>query len=98
MTAWTSDELTTIGAAEERRIAPLRRDGTLRRPLTIRVLRHGDDLYVRSINGRAAAWFRGAQVRHDGHIHAGGVSPSGGTVASTTGGEIARSRPSTVTS
>ena len=59
MTAWTSDELTTIGAAEERRIAPLRRDGTLRRPLTIRVLRHGDDLYVRSVNGRAAAWFRG---------------------------------------
>ncbi len=57
MTAWTSDELTTIGAAEERRIAPHRRDGTLRRPLMIRVLRHGDDLYVRSVNGRAAAWF-----------------------------------------
>jgi len=73
MTAWTSDELTTIGAAEELQIASLRGDGTLRKPVTIWVVRHGDDLYVRSVNGRTAAWFRGAQVRHEGHIRAGGV-------------------------
>ena len=41
--------------------------------MTIWVVRHGDDLYVRSINGRTAAWFRGTQVRHEGHISAGGV-------------------------
>jgi hypothetical protein len=68
-----SDELTKIGAAEELRIASLRRDGTLRNPVTIWVVRHGDDLYVRSVNGRTAAWFRGTQVRHEGHIRAGGV-------------------------
>ncbi len=73
MTAWTSDELSTIGAAEELQIASLRRDGTLRNPVTIWVVRHGDDLYVRSVNGRTAAWFRGAQVRHEGRIWAGGV-------------------------
>ena len=73
MTAWTSDELSKIGAAEELQIAPARRDGTLRNPVTIWVVRHGDDLYVRSVNGRTAAWFRGAQVRHEGHIQAGGV-------------------------
>jgi hypothetical protein len=73
MTAWTSDQLTKIGAAEELRIASLRRDGTLRNPVTIWVVRHGDDLYVRSVNGRAGAWFRGTQVRHEGHIRAGGV-------------------------
>jgi hypothetical protein len=73
MTAWTSDELTKIGAAEELEIAPLRRDGTLRNPVTIWVVRHGDDLYVRSVNGRAAAWFRGAEERHEAHIHASGV-------------------------
>ena len=73
MTAWTSDELSTIGAAEELQIAPTRRDGTLRNPVTIWVVRHGDDLYVRSVNGRTAAWFRGAQVRHEGRIWAGGV-------------------------
>jgi hypothetical protein len=73
MTAWTSDELTKIGTAEELQITSLRRDGTLRKPVTIWVVRHGDDLYVRSVNGRAAAWFRGTQARHEGHIRAGGV-------------------------
>jgi hypothetical protein len=28
---------------------------------------------VRSVNGPTSAWFRGAQVRHEGHIRAGGV-------------------------
>ena len=37
------------------------------------VVRHGDSLYVRSVNGRTGAWFRGTQVRHEGHIKAGGV-------------------------
>ena len=73
MTTWTSDELTKIGAAEELQIASLRRDGTLRNPVTIWVVRHGNELYVRSVNGRTAAWFRGTQLRHDGHIRAGGI-------------------------
>jgi hypothetical protein len=73
MATWTSDELNKIGGAEELRIAPLRRDGTLRNPVTIWVVRLGDDLYVRSVNGRIAAWFRGTQVRHEGRIRAGGV-------------------------
>jgi hypothetical protein len=73
MTAWTSDQLTKIAAAEELQLASLRRDGTLRNPVTIWVVRHGDELYVRSVNGRTAAWFRGTQVRHEGHIRAGGV-------------------------
>lgn len=73
MTMWTSDELTKIGTAEELEIASLRRDGTLRDPVTIWVIRIGDDLYVRSWRGRTGAWFRGTQVRHEGHIQAGGV-------------------------
>jgi hypothetical protein len=73
MTVWTSDELRKIGAAEELQIASVRRDGTLRNPVTIWVVRHGDDLYVRSVNGRTAAWFRGTRVHHEGHIQAGGV-------------------------
>ena len=72
-TAWTSDELSTIGAAEELQIAPLQQDGSLRKPVTVWVIRQGDDLFVRSVNGRTATWFRGAQVRHEAHIHAGGV-------------------------
>jgi hypothetical protein len=73
MATWTSDELGKIEAAEVLQIASRRRDGTLRNPVTIWVVRHGDDLYVRSVNGRVASWFRGAQVRHEGHISAGGV-------------------------
>jgi hypothetical protein len=73
MTTWTSEELNKIGKAEELQIAPLRRDGTLRKPVTIWVVRHGDDLYVRSVNGRTSAWYRGTQVRHEGRIQAGGI-------------------------
>jgi hypothetical protein len=73
MAAWTSDELSKIGAADELQIAPLRQDGTLRNPVTVWVVRHGDDLYVRSVNGRTAAWFRAAQGRHEAHIHADSV-------------------------
>jgi hypothetical protein len=73
MTAWTRDELNKIGKAEELQIASLRRDGTLRNPVIIWVVRLGDDLYVRSVNGRTSAWFRGVQTRYEGHIRAGGV-------------------------
>jgi hypothetical protein len=73
MTTWTSDELNKIGTAEELEIAPRRRDSTLRKAVTIWVVRVGDDLYIRSAYGRNSAWFRGTQVRHEGHIRAGGV-------------------------
>ena len=73
MTAWTSDELNKIGKAEELQIASLRNDGTLRKPVTIWVVRVGNDLYVRSVYGRGSAWFRGTQTRHEGHIRAGSV-------------------------
>ena len=73
MIAWTSDALNKIGNAEELQIASLRRDGTLRNPVTIWVVRVGDDLYVRSVNGRSSAWFKGVQTRYEGHIRAGGV-------------------------
>jgi len=73
MIAWTSNELNKIGTAEELEIASLRRDGTLRKPVTIWVVRVGDDLYVRSAYGPTSAWFRGTKVRHEGHIRAGGI-------------------------
>ncbi len=73
MNAWTSDELDKIAAAEELQLASVRRDGTLRNPVTIWVVCHGDDLYVRSAYGRTSSWFRGTQDRHEGHIRAGGV-------------------------
>jgi hypothetical protein len=48
MTAWTDEQLDRIGTAQELGVASLRADGTLRQPVTIWVVREGDDLYVRS--------------------------------------------------
>jgi len=73
MTGWTSDELAKIGTAQELQIASARRDGSQGKPRTIWVVRVGDDLYVRSMYGRAGGWFPATQVRHQGHIRAGGV-------------------------
>ena len=73
MTTWTSDELDRIGNAEELRLATQRPDGTLRDPVTIWVIRYGNDLYVRSWRGPGGSWFRRTRERRNGRIQAGGV-------------------------
>jgi hypothetical protein len=35
------------------------------------IVRHGDAVYVRSVNGTTAAWYRGVQTRHQGELTAG---------------------------
>jgi len=66
-------ELDKIGRAEEVQIASVRSDGTLRKPVTVWAVRHGDDIYVRSVRGRSGLWFRGTQERHEGRVRAGGA-------------------------
>ena len=73
MTTWTTDELDRIGHAEELQLASVPRSGPRRDPVTMWVVRDGDDIYVRSVNGRGSAWFHGAQDPHEAHISAGGV-------------------------
>jgi hypothetical protein len=73
VTRWTDDELDRIGAADELEIAAMRPDGTLRKPVTIWVVRDGDDLYVRSWRGSAGKWYRAALAAGDGHVSAAGV-------------------------
>ena len=97
MTGWTSDELTKIGTAQELQIASARRDGTLRNPRTIWVIRVNDDLYVRSMNGRTGGWFPATQVLHQGHIRAGGVDKDV-TFADADPTSTTRSTPPTATS
>jgi len=74
MTSWTRNDLGRIGAADELQLASFKEDGTLRKPVTIWVVRVGDDLYVRAYRGRETAWFRHIQQRHEGRISAGGVT------------------------
>ena len=73
MNPWTKDELPKVAGAEELEIASFRPDGTLRKPVTIWVIRDGEGLYVRSVKGPTALWFRGTQDKHKGRIRAGGV-------------------------
>ena len=73
MSAWTSAELDKIGKAEELTLSSLRRDGTLRKPVIMWVVRVDGHIYVRAYKGRTSPWFRGAQTRHQGRIQAGGV-------------------------
>lgn len=71
MTAWTADELSRIEGAEEVDIAAVTRDGSVRNRVTIWVVRHGDDLYIRSVRGRNGSWFRAVQEAKKGRIWAG---------------------------
>lgn len=70
---WTREELSRIGQATELRLQSLRVDGTLRRPVTVWVVRVGVDLVVRSGYGRASAWWRGTQTPGRGRISADGL-------------------------
>ena len=69
---WNAEELQTFGGASKLKIAPLRRDGTPRRPVPIWVVRVGDDLYVRSWHGPSGGWYRIAQQRHSANVGVGG--------------------------
>jgi hypothetical protein len=73
LTTWTSEELDRIEAAQELEIAPRRRDGTLRKPVPIWVVRAGEDVFVRAAYGPGTGWHRVARTSHAGRIRAGGV-------------------------
>jgi len=73
MTAWPAEELERIGRTEEVDVAGARPDGSLRKKVTIWVVRSGDALYVRSVRGRDGSWFRGVQEKNEGRIWASGI-------------------------
>lgn len=73
MNAWTPEELSRIGEAEELQVASHRADGSLRPYVTIWVVRVVDDIYVRSAFGPDNPWFVRAKASGTGRIRAGGV-------------------------
>jgi len=74
MEPWTDHELREIDGADELKIAGRREDDTLHDFVTIWQVRVGDEIYVRSVTGPDAAWYRGARKRDLGRIEAGSVT------------------------
>jgi len=73
MSPWTGDERDRIADAQEVDIAPVRRNGELRRPTPIWVVRAGEDLYVRAAYGSGSGWYGVARTSRGARISAGGV-------------------------
>jgi hypothetical protein len=68
---WAAVDLDAFGAAEEIEVTVTRADGTTRRPVTVWVVRVGDDLYARSWAGQESKWIRAALRAGVGRIRAG---------------------------
>ena len=68
---WCVGELSTIDGSGEVGIATRRSDGTLRAARIVWIVRHDDAVYVRSVNGTTAAWYRGVQTCYEGELSAG---------------------------
>jgi hypothetical protein len=73
MHGWDEHELSRIADAEELEIAPVRRNGELRRATPIWVVRAGDDLYVRGAYGVNKGWHGVARTSGRARISAGGI-------------------------
>lgn len=86
-TGWTGEQLDKIAAADELNIATQNGDGTLRQPIPIWVVRHGDAFYVRSYRGDNALWYQSALAQGHGTISAGGID-AGARFIRTTDNEV----------
>lgn len=71
--AWSADQVTRIGDAEELRLAARRSDGTMRPFTTMWVVRADGELYVRSAGGPDRPWYRHALATRNGKIRSGGI-------------------------
>lgn len=73
MSAWSQDDLDRLGGASEVEVSLARWDGTLSRARTVWIVRVGDQLYLRSVNGPDGAWYRLTRASRQGRIEARGV-------------------------
>jgi hypothetical protein len=74
MSNWSTQELDTIGNADEVQLNTKRQDGSLRTSVPVWIVRLGNELYVRSYRGEAGSWYRHAQRHPIGHIGAAGIN------------------------
>jgi hypothetical protein len=70
---WTDDELAAFGGVPEVEVSSRREDGSLRRYVTIWLVRVGPELYIRSAYGPDNSWYRRALSSGAGRIRARGL-------------------------
>lgn len=73
--AWTKDELSKIGAADDLHIAPFREDGaTYGTPTWIWSVVVESALYVRAYNGQDSRWYKAAIEQKAGRVTVAGMT------------------------
>ncbi len=70
---WSSEDLSLFGGAGEVEVSSVRLDGSFSRERIVWIVRVGDELYLRSVNGPEAAWYRSTRSRHQGRLEARGT-------------------------
>jgi hypothetical protein len=73
-TAWSRGDLAQIDRHDEVRISSVRPDGSLTGDRIVWAVSLDGRVYVRSVNGPGAAWFRSTRHRHEGRLRVGGLS------------------------
>ena len=68
MTSWSAADAAAITQPQEVQVATRRRDGSLRRPRTIWIVGDGAEVFIRSTNGRGAAWYKSAITSGRGQL------------------------------
>ncbi|GAB40273.1 DUF2255 family protein [Gordonia sputi] len=71
MSTWNVQQAQQLTAPQEVGVATRRRDGSVRTPRVIWIVRSGDRVFIRSTNGRGADWFRWAIATGTGQITSG---------------------------
>lgn len=72
--SWTPESARALTAPEEVQVVTQHPDGSTGAPRTIWIVGDGDRVFVRSTNGRSAAWFRAAVAAGSGQVVAGGAT------------------------
>jgi len=83
------DELALLADAEEIEIETARPDGPSHRTI-IWIMVDGDDVFVRSVNGAGARWYREATANPSVTIHAGTQALKAHTIAAPDPDSVAR--------
>ena len=70
---WSPEELNLLGTAGEVEVSSVHHDGSMSRQRIVWIVRVGNQLFLRSVNGPEAGWYRSTRSRHQGQLEARGL-------------------------